>query len=136
GDGGWLLRLALFCSAASVIYLGPANAGAGTFAAMAQDAYLIVLAAAVAVAIRLGAGQAFSTTPLDVLLVIAVLAAGFLGFRDPGSSGMAALLLRLAVLFYGCELAVSGMGWRRRRANALSVLGVAFVLLVKVFATA
>lgn len=134
-EADWLLRLALFCGAASVVYLGPAAGDSGSVVGVVQDVYLIVLALAIAIAVRYGTGQGFSTTPLDVLLVITVLAAGALGFRDPGSSDTAALLLRLAVLFYGCELTVSGAG-RPTRASEWSLVSVALVLLVKIFAIA
>lgn len=133
-EAGWLLRLALFCSAASVIYLGPTGSGAGSLVALIQDAYLCALAAAIAVAVRFGAGQSFSTTPLDVLLVMTVLAAGILGFRDPGSSDTAYLLIRMAVLFYGCEIALISIG-RRDWSHELWVTAVALVLLVKAIAS-
>jgi UDP-GlcNAc:undecaprenyl-phosphate GlcNAc-1-phosphate transferase len=131
----WLLRLALFCSAAAVTYLAPATGVDGSVLRVLQDAYLVMLALAIAVAVRFGAGQGFATTPLDVLLVIAVVAAGTLGFFDVGGGISAGLLLRLAVLFYGCELTVSSAR-NPARANQWSLIGVALVLLGKILSVA
>jgi UDP-GlcNAc:undecaprenyl-phosphate GlcNAc-1-phosphate transferase len=100
-----------------------------------QDAYLVMLALAIAVAVRFGAGQGFATTPLDVLLVITVVAAGTLGFFDAAGGISAGLLLRMAVLFYGCELTVSSAR-NPARANEWSLVGVALVLLGKILSIA
>jgi len=131
----WWLRLALFCGAACAIYLYQSAGVGNSLVADVGDIYLATLAVAVAVAMRFGANQGFATTPLDVLLVIVVLGGGLLSLRVSGDQGIAGMILRLAVLFYGCELTVSGVK-NRTRLNEWSLMGVSLVLIGKLLSSA
>jgi UDP-GlcNAc:undecaprenyl-phosphate GlcNAc-1-phosphate transferase len=69
-------------------------------------AYFVVLAVATGLAIRLEGEKGFRTTPMDYLLVIVVLVSAFLARDAAVGFDLSSIILRLVVLFYGCELII------------------------------
>jgi UDP-GlcNAc:undecaprenyl-phosphate GlcNAc-1-phosphate transferase len=98
----------LYIGSACVIYvLERSGVLASPVYALLDSVYFIALAVAVGAAIRFDRGLEFRTTPLDYLLVIVVVAAAMMAARGLSDFSMGSLILRLATLFYACELIVS-----------------------------
>lgn len=102
GFNALLSRASLYTGSAFVVYmLEPAGS--------ADTAFFVVLAAAVAAAVRFDPDIEFRTTPLDLLLVLAIVgvASGLVG------AGHGGMLFKLATLFYACELIITARAGRR-----------------------
>jgi UDP-GlcNAc:undecaprenyl-phosphate GlcNAc-1-phosphate transferase len=131
------LRLALYSGVACVVYLlDQSESFAGSAAASIEKAYFVLLGLAVAATLRLHQGaNGFRTTPLDFLLVIVVVVSGVLAARQTADhSVVAGTIVRLAVLFYACELAINDNRTREAPVQEWSLIGAALVLLSKMFA--
>jgi UDP-GlcNAc:undecaprenyl-phosphate GlcNAc-1-phosphate transferase len=74
-----------------------------------EIAYFVGLAAAIGIAIRYGNKSDFRTTPLDYLVVVTVLFAGYLLSNLPENTHVGSMAVKLVILFYGCELLFSQM---------------------------
>jgi UDP-GlcNAc:undecaprenyl-phosphate GlcNAc-1-phosphate transferase len=132
-----LLRLALYSGVACEVFLlNQSGSFAGSAAASIELAYFALLGVAVAAALRLQQGvNGFRTTPLDFLLVIVVVVSGLLAVQQVADdSVVAGLIVRLALLFYACELAVDGNRGREAPVQEWSLIGAAVVLIGKTFA--
>jgi UDP-GlcNAc:undecaprenyl-phosphate GlcNAc-1-phosphate transferase len=134
-----LLRLALYSGVSCEVFLlNQSGSFPGSIAAAVELGYFALLGIAVAVALRLQQGtHGFRTTPLDFLLVIVVLVSGFLAIQQIADNGVVAgLIVRLAVLFYACELAIDGNRGREAPVQEWSLIGAAVLLLSKTFVVA
>jgi UDP-GlcNAc:undecaprenyl-phosphate GlcNAc-1-phosphate transferase len=134
-----LLRLALYSGVACEVFLLSQNGSySGSVASSIEIAYFASLGISVAVALRLQHGDGehnFRTTPLDFLLVIAVIVGGILAAQHVADNGaVAGLIVRLALLFYACELAIAGNRAREAPVQQWSLIGAAVVLLSKTIA--
>ncbi|MEI6719639.1 MAG: MraY family glycosyltransferase [Betaproteobacteria bacterium] len=134
-----LLRIAVYSGVACEVYLLAQSEGvAAGIASSLETAYFVLLGLAVAAAVRMQKGaQAFRTTPLDFLLVVVAITAGVLAERQVADNGvMASMIIRLALLFYACELAINDSRTRKLHVQEWSLIGAAVVLLSKTFAVA
>ncbi len=134
-----LTRIALYSGVAYLTYLlDQSRVFSGGVAAILEAGYFILLGIAVSLALRRQQAEArFRTTPLDFLLVIAVLTCSMLAATQiTGGGSLAGLIVRMAILFYACELALD-TGRRRESAfQEWSLIGSATVLLLKTSAFA
>jgi UDP-GlcNAc:undecaprenyl-phosphate GlcNAc-1-phosphate transferase len=131
-----LSRVSLYIGSACVVYvLERSGVLASPVYAWLDSAYFVLLAVAVGAAIRVDPELHFHTTPLDFLLVIVVIAAGLVTAPGPSDYNLGSLILRLATLFYACELIVSARaiahGDRLLRG---SVLAVSLIMMGRVLA--
>lgn len=130
----FLLRLALYSGIACEVYLlyGMRVFAEGV-ASWLEIAYFGVLGLAVPAALRVREGEhGFRTTPLDFLMAFAVVAAGLLSVESMAGVGeVAALILRSGLLFYACELMLSGGRTRSPNLPEWSLIGAAVVLVSK-----
>ena len=92
--------------------------------------YFVVLAMATGLAIRYAREVRFSTTPMDYLVIFLILFAGILLHNMPEKADIGFMAVKLAVLFYGCELIVSQMRRNWSLMN-LSTLGTLVILTVR-----
>jgi UDP-GlcNAc:undecaprenyl-phosphate GlcNAc-1-phosphate transferase len=123
-----LLRLALYLGAGCQVFLGRSMTGWG---AMIEDGYFVLLGIAVALALRVEGARGFRTTPLDFLMVFAVVTAAALSGLTFADGQAAEVIVRLAVLFYGAELLINGNRSRERTLSRLSVIAASLLLLGK-----
>jgi UDP-GlcNAc:undecaprenyl-phosphate GlcNAc-1-phosphate transferase len=135
GWAGAVLRFGVYTGAAAVVVL-MARGGAYEIAPYAWlDATLFVLlAAAVMAAIRLDPDLDFRTTPLDLLLVMLVLCVAWLGQEQLSEFHLGSVVLRIATLFYACELVLAHRGARPLRALRRAVGTGSAVLLARLLA--
>jgi len=128
-----LLRLSLYLGAACEVFLWHGESGQLPEWALAGEAvYFVMLAVAVAAALRMAGADGFRTTPLDFLLAFVVVAAAALSDRVVAGSHLGAeVIVRLAVLFYASELAITGRSTNASRVPQWSLIGVSLLLLGK-----
>ncbi len=125
------LRFALYLGGACVVFLTEGNVAFSTVGARIEGGFFVLLGLAVALALRLESARGFRTTPLDFLTVFAVVAAAMF---DPGLAHGpvdAAVIMRLAILFYAAELAISRSRQRERTVPQWSLIGASLLLLGK-----
>jgi UDP-GlcNAc:undecaprenyl-phosphate GlcNAc-1-phosphate transferase len=87
--------------------------------------YFVGLAAAISIAIRYGNKSDFRTTPLDYLVVVTVLFAGYLLSNLPENTHVGSMAVKLVILFYGCELLFSQMQKRWHILNVSTAVTLA-----------
>jgi UDP-GlcNAc:undecaprenyl-phosphate GlcNAc-1-phosphate transferase len=132
-----LLRIAVYSGVACEVYLLAQSQGFESgIASMLETAYFVLLGLAVVAAVRMQTGtQGFRTTPLDFLLLVVAMTAGVLAERQIADNGlMAGMIVRIALLFYACELAIGDNRTRKLPVQEWSLIGAAVVLLSKTFA--
>lgn len=126
-----LLRVALYLGAACQVFLARSG-GLATWGTAIEGGYFILLALAVAMALRIEGARGFRTTPLDYLMVfVVVVAAGLSGMTLPGGFASAEVVVRLAVLFYAIELLISGKPGKEGTLSRWSVMAASLLLLGK-----
>lgn len=132
GTGTALGRFVVYSGAACVVsLLDQAGKPASGLMGALDVAFFVLLAIAVGAAIRLDPDVDFQTTPLDFLLVFAVLAVGLLAqtpYRDIDVGGV---ILRVTTLFYGCELLIASGRRRAVKFLELAVCVTAILILVR-----
>lgn len=103
-----LLRLAVYVTAVCPAYLLVSYPGSVPPSLQSLvAAVILVLAAAIVVYVRFGAGQRFRTTPTDYLIVCSVLALTVFGSVELRSAKVVEALLFATVLMYACEVIVA-----------------------------
>lgn len=90
--------------------------------------YFVSLALAIGIAIRYANKADFRTTPLDYLVIVTVLFAGYMLNNLPEKTYLGSMAVKLVILFYGCELLFS------RTRNKLSVLNVTSIATLAILA--
>ena len=128
-----LLRLALYLGAACEVFLWHGAGGSSSeMMTSIEGAYFILLGVSVAFALRMESAHGFRTTPLDFLMVFVVVAAAALSGRafSDGPVGVD-VIVRLAILFYASELAISGNLARGRKLSQWSLIGASLLLIGK-----
>jgi UDP-GlcNAc:undecaprenyl-phosphate GlcNAc-1-phosphate transferase len=125
-----LLRLALYLGAACEVFLDRGG-DMTSWSAIVEDGYFVLLGIAVALALRIEGARGFRTTPLDFLMVFIVVAAAALSGLAIADGQAAEAIVRLAVLFYGIELLISGNRGHQRALSRWSVMAASLLLLVK-----
>jgi UDP-GlcNAc:undecaprenyl-phosphate GlcNAc-1-phosphate transferase len=114
-----IVQAVCYVTSAFVIYLETMYLGQhGPLVDGIEIAYFAGLALAIGIAIRYGNKSDFRTTPLDYLVVVTVLFAGYLLSNLPEKTHVGSMAVKLVILFYGCELLFSQM---QRRWHVLNV---------------
>ncbi len=121
-----LLPVVAYVTCAFSVYLLESTGARWPGASAALNGYFLVLAVAVALAIRFSKHRSFEATPLDLLVILLALTVPNLPevhFR--GFSG-GEFVLKLIVLFYACEVIRSRghTGWRWLKAGVVTSLAV------------
>lgn len=126
-----MLRIALYLGGACVVFLSQGSQELAGMVARMEEGFFVLLGLAVAFALRLEGARGFRTTPLDFLMVFAIVAAALSGHGLPDGSAGTAMIVRLAILFYAAELAISRSGQRERPVSQWSLIGASLLLLGK-----
>ena len=115
----WLVRLGLYVGGAFMIYLADQSAGSGAAAGWHMPALLNLLfglmAVLVVVSIRLSRNEPFQITPLDYLMVLAVLTVPNLPEVQVGGFSLGTMAAKIIVLFFAYELILSRLSQRMRQ---------------------
>jgi UDP-GlcNAc:undecaprenyl-phosphate GlcNAc-1-phosphate transferase len=123
-----LLRLLVFVCVAFVLYLVGRTGATVSEPAWVGIQYLYygVLLMALIAAIRHSAEDVFRVTPTDYLFILVVVGMGFLPHSDDSGNYLVPLVIKVAVLFYACELIMRNMQSRVNgmTLSALWALGV------------
>jgi UDP-GlcNAc:undecaprenyl-phosphate GlcNAc-1-phosphate transferase len=137
GFNAALSRVSLYVGTALAAFIAERNGGLfGAVHEWIDDAFFVALALAIAAALRFDPRVEFRTTPLDLLLVIAVIGVGVGGGLAGAAPGAAlgTFIFKLATLFYGCELVVtSRAGHQQERLLRGSVLAAALIVMARGF---
>lgn len=104
-------------------YLGPH----GPIKDAIELAYFVSLALAIGIAIRYDNKADFRTTPMDYLVIVTVLFAGFLLNSLPEKTYLGSMAVKLVILFYACELLYSRMGRKWPVLNVTSIATLAIL---------
>ncbi len=96
-------RLITFTASAFAVYIGSSDPENGKVFGWAMDAYLLVLAAALLLAIRMTRRSLFHLDNQDYLVLLIVALAPFIPLESLDGGGVARAVLRLVVLLYVCE---------------------------------
>jgi hypothetical protein len=126
---GWgenLLRLAVFATASSVVFL--LEFFTGNQNGFAEDIFFGVLAILVAIAVRYDANMEFKTTPTDYLILVLVLAIGILTKELPEGNIVGMIMVKSVVLFYAAEIIINRENRLLSSVLAISVIAVSSVL--------
>ena len=97
--------------------------------ATVEMVYFLVLATAIGLAVRYTKDANFRTTPMDYLVLFVVLSAGILTHDRVHQAELGAMAMKLAVVFYGCEIITSRM---KSRWNILNATSLATLLILGV----
>jgi len=92
--------------------------------------FFVTLAFATGIAVRFSSNTVFNTTPMDFLVIIIVLFAGFLLQNVPTRSDIGFMVTEVIILFYSCELIYS-RGQRLWRFLNITALAAMVVLAVR-----
>jgi UDP-GlcNAc:undecaprenyl-phosphate GlcNAc-1-phosphate transferase len=124
----WLVRLGLYVGGAFMIYLadhthGTAGAGAasGLPVELILNLFFGVMAVLVVVSIQLSRDQPFQLTPLDFLMVLAVLTVPNLPEMQMGGYSLGGLAAKIIVLFFAYELILSQLSQRMAQYGLVSL---------------
>jgi len=88
-----------------------------------------LLVVAIGLSIRFASEGNFSVTPMDYLVVLAVLVLAVLANKQIVDSGMTAIVLKAIILFYGCELILNRM---KNRWNVFTYAALLALLVIGV----
>ena len=126
--GSFVFRAVAYVTSAFVVYL-ESNFIKGDlwFLNSIDIAYFVLLAIAIAIAVRLSDNVEFRTNPMDYLVIFIVLSAGILMKNAPLQDNFGFMVVKLVILFYGCELIISRA---QSRLNPLTLLGLATLLIL------
>ena len=135
---GWLdlpARVGLFSLAPLWVYTVERQIQALAPVALASTVpFYAVLALAIALVWKLGRDQDFSPTTMDFLIAVVAIGAAFLAGSFASSAQVAALLVKIVLLLYGCELVLSTAGLRARRLLHAAAAGAALIALARLAA--
>lgn len=117
-----------YITGAFVIYLETKFLGQrGPFMEAIELAYFVSLALAIGFAVRYDNKADFRTTPMDYLVIVTVLFAGYLLNSLPEKTYLGLMAVKLVILFYGCELLFSRMGRKWSMLNVTSIATLAIL---------
>ena len=104
-DDSIVMQAVSYVTAAFAVYLGTKYVGSwASFLNTMEPFYFSVLAVAIGIIVRYSRKAEFKTTPLDYLVIFMVLFAGFLLHNLPDKAYLGPMVIKLVILFYGCEL--------------------------------
>jgi len=123
-----VLRAVNYVTAAFMIYLETKYVvGQAPLLDTAEIWYFIVLAVAIGLAVRYAADIEFKTSPMDYLVILIVLSVGLLSRDSLHQADLGAMVVKLVIVFYGCELIIARTKSRWSLLNLSSL--VALVIL-------
>lgn len=123
-----LFRASAYIAAAFVVYLETKQTDMLSPAMVAvENGYFIFLAVTIGLAVRFSTDEKFKTSPLDFLLIFIVVTVGVFSHNQTQHADLGAIVAKLVILFYGCELIISHAKSRWNILN-LSALGVLALL--------
>ena len=123
-----MLRAVAYVTSAFVVYLeSNLMDGDASFLNNIEVVYFILLAIAIAIAVRLSDTVEFRINPMDYLVIFIVLSAGVLAKNVPLQDNLGFMVVKLVILFYGCELIMSRA---RSRLNSLTFFGLTALLIL------
>ena len=132
--GQWLrffpLRLLIYMAIVFVVYL--TNTYQPDYLSGADPITYIffsVLVVAIALTMRFTSEEAFALTPMDFLIVLAVIVMTALANQGVLEFRITAITLKTIILFYGCELILNRM---RHRWNVFTVAALGALLVIGV----
>ena len=100
-----VMQAVSYVTAAFAVYLETKYVGSwASFLNTMEPFYFSVLAVAIGIIVRYSRKTEFKTTPLDYLVIFMVLFAGFLLHNLPDKAYLGPMVIKLVILFYGCEL--------------------------------
>ena len=88
-----------------------------------------LIVASIALSIRFSNGGNFRITPMDYLVVLVILGVAVLAKEKLVDPAMTAVILKTIILFYGCELILTGM---KHRWNVFTVSVLISLLIISV----
>jgi UDP-GlcNAc:undecaprenyl-phosphate GlcNAc-1-phosphate transferase len=119
-----------YITGAFVIYLETRHLGhRGLLMDGIEIAYFVGLAMAIGITIRYSNKSDFRTTPLDYLVIVIILFAGYLLNNLPQKASLGSMAVKLVILFYGCELIFSQI---KKRWHILNISMVATLTVLAV----
>ena len=124
------LRLLVYVTIAFVVYL--LNSYQPAYLAGADPltyAFFGIVVAAIALSLRFAKSGDFNVTPMDYLVLLAILALVLSTKAGVVDSGMTAMTLKVIILFYGSELILKSM---RHRWNVFTVAVLVSLLVIGV----
>jgi UDP-GlcNAc:undecaprenyl-phosphate GlcNAc-1-phosphate transferase len=100
-----VMQAVSYVTAAFVVYLETKYVGSwASLLNTMEPFYFSVLAVTIGIIVRYSRKTEFKTTPLDYLVIFMVLFAGFLLHNLPDNAYLGPMVIKLVILFYGCEL--------------------------------
>jgi len=128
---GLVAQAVSYIAAAFVIYLETQHMGPMTSAADPMEfGYFATLALIIGLMIRYGHRKSeFTTTPMDYLVIFIVLFAGYLLHNLPEKAYLGAMVVKLVIVFYGCELIFLYARGRQYLFNWLVLLSLSAIAL-------
>lgn len=129
----FLLRAIVYMTSAFSVYVETRHVemeNALPFFEKLEMAYFVLLVLSISLAVRFAASMQFKTTPMDFLIIFIVIAAGFISSGQAGNTGIGLMMVKLVILFYGCELIIAHMKNRWNYLN-LATLATLVVLISK-----
>lgn len=134
GSDSVLFRASAYTAAAFVIYLETKQAGMlSPVMSAVENGYFVFLAITIGLAVRFATGTKFKTSPLDYLLIFIVVSVGVFSHSQTQHADLGAIVAKLVILFYGCELIISHTKSRWNALN-LSVLSTLTMLSLRALA--
>jgi UDP-GlcNAc:undecaprenyl-phosphate GlcNAc-1-phosphate transferase len=122
------LRAVAYVTSAFIVYLESRFIDAQIpFMNEVDVVYFVVLAVAIALAVKLSDTDEFRTNPMDYLVIFIVLSAGILSKNMPLQDNVGFMVIKLVILFYGCELIISRT---RSRLNPLNLSGLTALVIL------
>ncbi|MHB8699216.1 MAG: glycosyltransferase family 4 protein [Sulfuricaulis sp.] len=120
-----------YITGAFIIYLETKYLGQrGPLIGVIEFAFFLSLAIAIGIAIRYDTKAGFKATPLDYLVIVTVLFSGYLLNNLPEKTYLGSMAVKLAIVFYGCELLFSRVGSKWSMLN-VSVIATLVILAVR-----
>jgi hypothetical protein len=134
GRAAVVLRLVLYASAFVVVYLMTSHPPPGLLPMRVLEAgYFAFLAAMVGLAMRLAPARTFPASPMDLLVALVMVLVGVLGSQGIVAPLASALLVKMVIIAYACEVLVARMPVPRV-ALVLPALAALGILSLKAFA--
>lgn len=105
-SGSLIVQAVSYVTAAFVVYLETKYIGKLTpLAYFVEFGYFAILAITIGIMVRYGHKKTeFKATPMDYLVIFIVLFAGFLLHNLPEKTYLGFMVVKLVIIFYGCEL--------------------------------
>ena len=124
-----ILQAAIYVTAAFIIYIESDYLGLSDgFFHIAEISYFVPLAFIIGLAVRYSEESRFKTSPMDYLVIFIALFAGILLRDDPSMANLGFLVVKLVIVFYGCEIIISRK--KNIRMNLLSVSSAVSLVII------